>query len=192
MKRLTLASAFFLGILFFSSIPPTSAVLTADFEFQLTTGEVVNISDYKGKPVLIEWAATWCSTCKKNQENLNLIYDTYKDNITFISISYGGSRDTLEDVKDMKSSRGYDWDFGLDINNYASEVKTANGYNWLLSADLKVLKTWNSTIVSAKAFADAFDEYLGIANVGVTNEDVVSSPLFLMTLLILPLLRRRK
>lgn len=192
MKVLSIATALFLGLLFFASIPHTSATLTADFQFETTEGRTVDISDYKGKPVLLEWGASWCSTCKKNQESMNQIYDDYKENVTFISLSYGGSRDGLSDVQDMKNSRHYEWIFGLDINNYAKKVGVANGYTWLLSSNLEVVKTWNYTIVSAKGYADAISELLGTPNTVATSESIVSFPFYFLSLIAIPLIRRKK
>jgi thiol-disulfide isomerase/thioredoxin len=167
------SAIFFLLVLMLSSVPQSSSALTVDFSFQLTNGENVNISNYEGKPILLEWGASWCSICKQNQESMQKIYTEYKDRVQFISLSYGGSGDSLQDVDDVKRARGYQWDFGLDTNDYAATVDVANGYNWLISEDLKILRTWNYTIVTSTAFANSFIEFFDFNDTIATEDELI-------------------
>lgn len=199
--KINLIALFFLATLMLSSVPQSSGALTVDFSFQLTNDENVNISSYEGKPILLEWGASWCTICKRNQESMQKIYGEYKDRVQFISLSYGGSGDTLQDVKDIKSERGYQWDFGLDTNDYAATVDVANGYNWLLSEDLKILRTWNYTIVSSTDFANSFIEFFDFNDTIATDDELIidgsslAFPVGIMgslgILILIPILRRK-
>ena len=171
--KINLLSIFFLLMLMLSSVPQSSAALTVDFSFQLTNDDNIDITSYQGKPILLEWGASWCTICKRNQESMQKIYNEYKDRVQFISLSYGGSGDSLQDVKDIKSERGYQWDFGLDINDYAATVDVANGYNWLISEDLKILRTWNYTIVSSTDFSNSFIEFFDFNETISTDDELI-------------------
>lgn len=49
--------------------------------FSLTNlnGETVNIEDFKGKKVLLNFWATWCPPCKKEMPDMENLYKEYKD-----------------------------------------------------------------------------------------------------------------
>lgn len=43
-------------------------------------------ADFKGKFVLIEFAASWCSACKRSLEHIERIHETFSDELVVISI----------------------------------------------------------------------------------------------------------
>ena len=43
-------------------------------------GNTIQISDWKGKVVFLDFWATWCGPCKKSFPGLQKLYDKYKDN----------------------------------------------------------------------------------------------------------------
>lgn len=51
-----------------------------DGTFTTLGGQPVNISDWKGKVVLIDYWATWCGPCRKSFPSLQKLYEKYKDN----------------------------------------------------------------------------------------------------------------
>lgn len=117
-----------------------------DFPFTTTDGSVVNLADFTGKPLIVEWAASWCGICKENQKVMNELYPLYNESVHFISISYGGSGDTLGDVSAMKNDRGYSWTFGLDHTNVAATHEVRNGYLWVLDSNYTLIKEWHSIL----------------------------------------------
>jgi peroxiredoxin len=52
------------------------------------SGKIVQLSDFKGKPVLIEMWATWCPTCRSNIPTLNAYQSKYKSKgLTILAVS---------------------------------------------------------------------------------------------------------
>lgn len=146
----------FISLLLFNLIPAHSQ--TYNFEFTTTDNEIRNINDYSDKPIVLDWAASWCSICKENQKAFNRIYDQYQSDVNFISISFGGSGDDIDDVKLMKGA--YPWTFGFDHSNAYEDYDVANGYVWILTVDLSLAQEWEYTVVSEDDLTTAIDAVL--------------------------------
>lgn len=72
----------------------TSGSEVVDFAFENEKGELVHLSDFKGKFVYIEVWATWCAPCIREMPSLKSLITTFKDrNIQFISISVDDKKD---------------------------------------------------------------------------------------------------
>jgi thiol-disulfide isomerase/thioredoxin len=50
-----------------------------DFALSSLEGKTVHLSDFKGKPVIINFWATWCPPCRFEMPTLETIYQKYKD-----------------------------------------------------------------------------------------------------------------
>jgi thiol-disulfide isomerase/thioredoxin len=50
-----------------------------DFALSNLEGKTVRLSDFKGKPVIINFWATWCPPCRFEMPALEAIYQKYKD-----------------------------------------------------------------------------------------------------------------
>jgi len=69
--------------------------LAPDFEEFLTDGKKqMKLSDLKGKVVLIDFWASWCGPCRKENPNVVKTYEKYKaDGFTIMSVSLDTDRD---------------------------------------------------------------------------------------------------
>ena len=91
-----------------------------DFEFTLLDGTTRHLSYYRGKVVILDMWATWCSPCQFQMTELKKIYENYSRNdLEIISIDID-SRETVQLVKNFrdtfKQQTGIDlnWIFGMD------------------------------------------------------------------------------
>lgn len=64
------------------NIPP-------DFELTTLTGDVVKLSNYKGKKVILNFWASWCSPCRDEMPHMEKYYKKNKDlsNVEIIAVN---------------------------------------------------------------------------------------------------------
>lgn len=74
-----------------------------DFSTTSTDGKTVRLSELKGKVVMLQFTASWCSVCRKEMPHIEAdIWEKYKDNSNFAL--YGIDLDEpVKKVKDFAS-----------------------------------------------------------------------------------------
>lgn len=82
--------------------------LAPDFTVYDKDGNEVHLSDFLGKPVVINFWATWCTYCKMHMPVFEEAYQTYGEDIHFLMINLtDGSRDTVESASAYIEEQGY-------------------------------------------------------------------------------------
>jgi thiol-disulfide isomerase/thioredoxin len=66
------------------------------FSLNSLDGKKISLSDFKGKPVLITFWATWCDYCKENIPLLEKLSAGKKDQLTILLITIDGERKPLK------------------------------------------------------------------------------------------------
>ena len=85
---------------------PESAEVGAlgpDFELETLSGENIRLSDLQGKPVLINFWATWCAPCVLEMPNFQKYYEDYPGAFEVLAVNAFESHDTVADfVEDAR------------------------------------------------------------------------------------------
>jgi len=67
-----------------------------DFALVDEDGDIHRLSDYKGKPVILNFWATWCPPCREEIPSMNRAWKKIKDEgIEMIAINVGEDEDTI-------------------------------------------------------------------------------------------------
>ncbi len=129
MKRIIAFAALFLVLLTFSSckqdeVSDVSVDLAPNFTVLNENGDSVQLSDYIGKPVVINFWATWCPPCKAELPAFNKACAEYKD-VVFLMVNLtDGTRDTKAVVDAFIAEAGYTFPVYYD-----TEYSAAYAYN---------------------------------------------------------------
>ena len=67
-----------------------------EFSYPDTTGNLVSLSDFKGRYVYIDVWATWCRPCIAEMPKLNELEQTFGDKIAFVSVSIDTEKETWQ------------------------------------------------------------------------------------------------
>ena len=79
------------------AIDPNAEVARLDFTLKDMNGREVRLSDFKGRPLVINFWATWCAPCKHEIPSFVELVEKYKDqNLTILGIS---TDDSAEDLR---------------------------------------------------------------------------------------------
>ena len=99
-----------------------------DFTVLDYDGKEVNLSDFKGKPVVINFWATWCYYCKEEMPDFNEAFKKYPD-VEFLMINAtDGYQETIESAKKYIEEEGFDFNAYFDTEFEAVNAYYVNGY----------------------------------------------------------------
>ncbi len=79
-------------------------------DFTVTDGEGnrVSLSDFRGKPVVLNFWASWCPPCKREMPDFETVYRAYGEQVHFLMVNMtDGDRETVELAKAHIESNGY-------------------------------------------------------------------------------------
>ena len=94
-----------------------------DFELKNKKGEDVKLSDFKGKYVLLDFWASWCAPCRKENPNIKEQYNKYKDQgFMVISVSMDKQEDRQKWLNAITKDGIGDWTHLIDYDGFKGAV----------------------------------------------------------------------
>ncbi len=101
----------------------TTAATTAEIElapdFTVTDkdGKAVKLSDFIGKPTVVNFWASWCSPCTSEMPHFEEAYLAQSDDVNFVMVNVG---DSYEDAYKFANRKGYSFPVYHDSSYEAS------------------------------------------------------------------------
>lgn len=94
-----------------------------DFTVLDKDGNTVRLSDKFGKPVVINFWATWCPPCKQELPDFDKLSKEYGDRVVFMMVNLtDGYRDTVDGTKRFVSGKGYTFPVYFDTKDNAASA----------------------------------------------------------------------
>lgn len=84
-------------------------------------GNEVNLSDFFGKPIIVNFWASWCGPCKMEMPDFNEAYQLLNEDITFLMVNMtDGSRETVDIASSFIEESGYTFPIYYDTSYSAA------------------------------------------------------------------------
>ena len=120
MRQILILFVLVFSISAFSKTPDVRAYIVKvgdmapDFSMKLTNGKLVKLSSFKGRVVMLQFTASWCSVCRKEMPFIERdIWLKYKNNPNFALLAIDRD-EPLETVVAFSKSIPITYPIGLD------------------------------------------------------------------------------
>lgn len=145
-------------------VPVAGTAPAADFTVQDWEGGQVSLSDYYGKPIVVNFWATWCGPCKSELPAFDNAYAEYQDEITFLMVNMtDGYSETVAGTKQFIEENEYSFPvyFDTSYEAYQAYGVTAIPMTLFIDANGKLI-TSQLGAMSESTFTGYLQEYYGV------------------------------
>lgn len=145
------------------SQPEEEKLRLPDFTVTNAAGETVQLSSFYGKPIVLNFWATWCSYCKDEMPHFQKVSDEVGDSVQFLMLNAtDGKRETVAGAKAYLEEKGYTFTPLFDTEDMAG-------------ANAVGVRSYPTTV-----FLDA-EGYVVAAQPGILSEELLRRGIELLT-----------
>lgn len=94
-----------------------------DFTVQDADGTAHKLSEYKGKPVVLNFWASWCGPCRMEMPEFDEVYKARGEEVHFLMVNMtDGNRETVKTASEFVSKQGYSLPILYDTAHDAAQT----------------------------------------------------------------------
>ncbi len=106
-------------------VGPRIGFTAPDFELADTHGQMVRLSDYRGKVVLLNFWATWCGPCRIEMPTFQVLTEDYRDQ-PFSVVAVAGDLEGVERVEPFMRGLGLTFPGLIDQDGRIQDIYMVN------------------------------------------------------------------
>lgn len=123
-----------------------------DFTVYDENNNAYKLSDFEGKPVVLNFWASWCGPCKSEMPDFEIAYQEYGEKIQFLMINMtDGYQETVSSANDFIKDKGYTFPVFYDSNLEAAKAYSVYSIpaTYFIDAEGYII-AWGSGALSAE------------------------------------------
>ena len=134
-----------------------------DFTVYDLEGNPHKLSDFRGKPVLLNFWASWCGPCQMEMPEFQEFYETYGEEVHFLIVNLtDGQQETVESASGFITEKGYTFPvyYDTDIDAAMKYGVNAVPVSYFIDAEGR-FAAWAQGALSADMLQQGVDMVLG-------------------------------
>ena len=100
--------------------PEEETIPAPDFTVYDADGNPVRLSDYLGKPIVLNFWASWCGPCQMEMPHFEQAYLDMGEDIHFVMVNMTGGRETQKSAQEFLDETGYTFPVFFDLDMEAA------------------------------------------------------------------------
>ena len=101
-------------------VPEQELTMAPDITLYDADGNAVQLSDFFGKPIVLNFWASWCPPCKSEMPDFHAVWEERGEEIQFLMVNLtDGSRETVETAQAFIEEQGYEFPVYFDKDQWA-------------------------------------------------------------------------
>ena len=136
-----------------------------DFTVYDADGNPTKLSDFEGKPVILNFWASWCGPCRSEMPEFEQAYAQYGEDIQFVIVnSTDGYQETVDSASEFLAENGYTFPAWYDTDFEASAAYGVTGLPTTFFIDSEgYLEAYASGALNAEILQQGIDMILPAA-----------------------------
>ena len=133
-----------------------------DFTVYDLEGNAYKMSDFRGKPVLLNFWASWCGPCQMEMPDFQEFYETYGEEVHFVIVNLtDGQQETVESASEFIAEKGYTFPvyYDTDIDAAMKYGVSAVPVSYFIDAEGRFV-AWAQGALSADMLRQGMDMLL--------------------------------
>ena len=132
----------------------TNAATTPAPDFTMTDadGATLTLADFKGKPVLLNFWASWCGPCQSEMPDIQKAWEAHAQDIDFVIVNMTGmSGETEQAARTFLADNGYTFPVYFDKDSSAAAAFGVNSIpqTYLIDAEGNILGGYMGAMTSS-------------------------------------------
>jgi len=105
---------FLLGLFVLGCEKSFSSDKVSNFQFKTIDNKILDLSQFSGKVIIVDFWATWCPPCTKEIPHFIELQEKYKNEVQFIGLNVGEKE---SEIKEFIKSMGINYIIGYSNEN---------------------------------------------------------------------------